>query len=167
MPHTVTARRRRFCATFPPLVGLALSAGEAEAAGENCLVIRARGAREGMVLERAVLDAAPRDTLLTHTPWTAGPQRFEGRPLWRLLPDAALAATVLELEALDSYRMTLPMEDARENGLFLAWRHGGALMPVRDRGPFWLLYPWTERPALDTPLYHRRSTWQLTRLEFA
>ena len=41
-----------------------------------------------------------------------------------------------------------------------------ALMPVRDRGPFWLVYPWADHPTLDQPEFHRRSMWQVRAIQF-
>jgi hypothetical protein len=38
-------------------------------------------------------------------------------------------------------------------------------MRIRDRGPVWLLYPWTERPELDTPEFRERAIWQLAQIE--
>ncbi|MDW8316172.1 MAG: hypothetical protein RMK64_14470 [Rhodovarius sp.] len=119
------------------------------------------------MLDRAVLDASPREVLRTHTPWTRGPQLFEGRPLLPLLPEALLRAPLLVAVGLDDYRAEIPAEDVQRHGLFLAWRRNGVLLTVRDRGPFWLLYPWSARPGLDLPLFHRRAVWQLRLIEAA
>ncbi len=112
-------------------------------------------------LDIAALDARGRVPLTTHTPWTRGPQVFEGASLRDLLPTGAHAARQLTAIALDDFRAVIPMADVRDHGLFLAWRRNGDVMPVRDRGPFWLVYPWSQRPAIDTPEFHRRSAWQL------
>lgn len=116
-------------------------------------------------LELAALDAGPHQALTTHTPWTRGPQQFEGAPLRSLLPPAALAQPALQVLALDGYSVEIPMADVTQHGLFLAWRRNGALMPVRDRGPFWLVYPWDDRPRLDRPEIHRRSVWQIRTIQ--
>ena len=41
----------------------------------------------------------------------------------------------------------------------------GQAMSVRDRGPFWIMLPLSERPELDDPLYHRFMVWQLSGIE--
>ena len=165
------AAQRRALIAFGALFGATDPALAAPGQAQAMLAIQGRRPPSLLMLDRAVLDAGDRETLVTHTPWTGGERRFEGLPLRRLLPDAALRAAspeaaALEAEALDGYRIGLPMADVLHNGLFLAWRHEGQLMPVRARGPFWLLYPWSSRPELDIPLYHRRSIWQLGRVEF-
>ncbi|WP_160120452.1 putative pterin-binding protein [Rhodovarius lipocyclicus] len=160
------AAQRRALIAFGALFGAAAPALAAPGQADAMLAIQGRRPPSLLTLDRAVLDAAERETLVTHTPWTSGERRFEGLPLRRLLPDAALRAPALEAEALDGYRIGLPLADVLRNGLFLAWRHEGQLMPVRAKGPFWLLYPWSGRPELDIPLYHRRSIWQLGLVEF-
>ncbi len=116
-------------------------------------------------LELAALDAGPRQTLTTHTPWTSGPQQFEGTALRLVLPLAATASPRLLVAALDDHRADIPMADVTEHGLFLAWRRNAALMPVRDRGPFWLVYPWADHPTLDRPEFHCRSVWQVRAIQ--
>ena len=49
-------------------------------------------------------------------------------------------------------------------GAFLATRIDGQPMRVKDKGPIWIVYPWSGNPALDTPPFHARSIWQLRSL---
>ncbi|MDJ0390813.1 molybdopterin-dependent oxidoreductase [Roseomonas sp. E05] len=124
------------------------------------------GAPEGMRrfgLEE--LEALGLQELRTTTPWTAGMQVFSGVPLARLLQAVGAHGTVLHTVALNDYTVVIPEEDARLHGAFLATRLDGRPMRIRDRGPIWLVYPWSERPALDQMTYHERSIWQLQRIE--
>jgi hypothetical protein len=36
---------------------------------------------------------------------------------------------------------------------------------VRNRGPVWIVFPWSARPALETALVRQRAIWQLARIE--
>jgi len=38
-------------------------------------------------------------------------------------------------------------------------------MPVRERGPLFIIYPFDSRPELKAEKYYARSAWQLRRLE--
>jgi hypothetical protein len=38
-------------------------------------------------------------------------------------------------------------------------------MRVREKGPIWLIYPWSARPELKTAVFNNRAIWQLRRLE--
>ena len=38
-------------------------------------------------------------------------------------------------------------------------------MRVRDKGPLWIVFPWSEHPELVTERIRTWAVWQLTRLE--
>ena len=38
-------------------------------------------------------------------------------------------------------------------------------MPVRDKGPFFVIYPYDSKPELKSQVYYARSVWQVKRLE--
>ncbi|WP_242662549.1 hypothetical protein, partial [Pseudoroseomonas deserti] len=98
--------------------------------------------------------------LRTVTPWDRGPRNFSGIPLQRLLDAVECLGSVLEAEAINRYTTSIPVSDAGL-GAFIVTRLEGQPMRVRDRGPLWLLYPWSDRPELDRSLYHERAIWQL------
>jgi hypothetical protein len=37
-------------------------------------------------------------------------------------------------------------------------------MPVRDKGPLFVIYPYDSRPELKSQLYYGRSAWQVSKL---
>ncbi|OYW07287.1 MAG: hypothetical protein B7Z53_06550 [Rhodospirillales bacterium 12-71-4] len=110
----------------------------------------------------AELEALGEGDLVTRTPWTGDAVlRFGGVALERVLRRVRAEGDMLRAVALNDYAVTVPREDAERHGAFLATRQGGQPLRVRDRGPVWLIYPWTERPALDHPTYRERAIWQL------
>ncbi|EFH09338.1 molybdopterin-dependent oxidoreductase, partial [Teichococcus cervicalis] len=113
----------------------------------------------------AALEALGMRRLRTTTPWTQGAQEFSGVPLALLMRAVRPLGQRLWAEAINRYRAELPLADAWERDAFLATRRDGEPMRIRDRGPVWLVYPWTQRPELDIPLYHERAVWQLRRIE--
>ena len=38
-------------------------------------------------------------------------------------------------------------------------------MTVRDKGPFWIIYPFDSNPDYQSEVIYSRSIWQLNRLE--
>jgi hypothetical protein len=40
----------------------------------------------------------------------------------------------------------------------------GAPLPVNNKGPLWVIYPYSERSSLQKDIYFSRSVWQLNRL---
>lgn len=129
-----------------------LTVGRQVASGENI----------DLTLEQ--IEALGFETLRTATPWTRGPQVFGGVPLRSLLHGLGASGDVVA-SAINHYNVTIPAEDAEKHGAFLATRLDGEPLRLRNRGPIWLIYPWSLRPELDRPLYHERAIWQLRRLE--
>lgn len=117
-------------------------------------------------LTMPALEALGMADLVTVTPWTRSPQRYSGVPLLRLMQAmAAPPQASLRAEALNRYAVEVPARDVWQSGAMLATRLDGEPMRVRDRGPIWLIYPWTDRPELDRPEVNERSIWQLRRIE--
>jgi hypothetical protein len=134
-------------------------------------VLRITGTLDGVPGREAVFDLARLEAigtarLVTRTAWTgAEPRHFSGVTLARLLAAVGAQGDRLRAVALNDYAVTLPWEDAVRHGAFLATRLDGVPLRIRDRGPVWLLYPWTERPELDTPEFRERAIWQLAQIE--
>lgn len=116
-------------------------------------------------LDLAALDALASVALSTRTPWTQGPQHFSGVPMRRLLASLEAQGTMLRAVALNDYAVEMPVEEVLASDGFLATRQDDAPIPVRLRGPFWIVFPWSQRPELDTADHRQRSVWQLHRIE--
>ncbi|MEX1058075.1 MAG: oxidoreductase, partial [Natronospirillum sp.] len=48
----------------------------------------------------------------------------------------------------------------------VVFERNGEPMPVRAYGPFWLLFPFSERPELVNRDIRNVSVWQLKKIEF-
>lgn len=123
-----------------------------------------------LVAERQValteLDAFPRFHIETNTPWTLGLQAFDGPSLLdlsRLVPGNVREARV---EALDDYSAAIPAEDMTYAGPILATRRNQLAMPVRDKGPFWIIYPIDAEPKYNSATFRERMVWQVKSIEF-
>jgi hypothetical protein len=70
----------------------------------------------------------------------------------------------LRLRALNDYQAVIPLEDLRRYPVLFAFRQDGRLLSVRERGPVWVVYPWSGHPELDTRVHRQRSIWQVTEI---
>lgn len=154
----MAATRRMLLATF-------LLPGAAAADGRSLEVTGAIARPVPRILGLADLDALGTAELVTRTPWTQGPQHFGGLPMARLLAAVGAHGTTLRAVALNDYAVTMPAAAMVEDAAFLATRRDGVPLAVRDRGPFWIVFPWSSRPDLDTALHRQRSVWQVHRIE--
>ena len=66
--------------------------------------------------------------------------------------------------ALNDYQTGIPIEDARHFGAFLAPRRDGQYMPIRNKGPLFIVCPWGSDLEPKNQRYDTRSAWQVNRL---
>ncbi len=110
-----------------------------------------------------MLEAMAKATVKTTTPWTEGVTTFEGVPLKDLLAAVGATGTTISATALNDYSAPVPAADA-ETGAIVAYRMNGEYMPVRGKGPLWIIYPFDERPELKAEAVYARSIWQLRKM---
>jgi hypothetical protein len=115
--------------------------------------------------DMAMLERLPQTSFSTRTPWYAQPRQFTGPLLRDVLRAAGAHGTQLTARALNDYRVTIPFEDAQRFDLIIARLLDGAPMPVRDKGPLFVVYPFDAQPELRNAVYYSRSAWQLRSID--
>jgi hypothetical protein len=103
--------------------------------------------------------------LTTWTPWTDGEVEFEGVLARRLMEAVGARGSEVEARALNDYKDVIPIEDFHRYDVLLATRMNGQLMRLRDKGPIWIVYPWSGHPELDDFATREKSVWQLSALQ--
>jgi hypothetical protein len=119
----------------------------------------------GATFDADMLAALPRQKIVTATPWYDGPRTFEGPLLRDLLAAVGATGRTLRVEALNDYAADLPFADALAYNVMIADRIDGEPIPVRDRGPLFIIYPFDQMPQLKTEQYYQRSVWQVKSIE--
>ena len=110
------------------------------------------------------LEALGTRTIKTETPWHDGVVTFEGVPLATLMEHVGAGGKVAYIVALNNYSTEIPLSDFASYGAILASRKNGDLMPVSDKGPLFVIYPYDSQPDLKTELYYSRSAWQVRQI---
>lgn len=123
------------------------------------------GARTTIHYDLGMLGQLPQHEVSTETPWTAGVTVFEGVLLRDLLASSQTEGTRLIAHALNDYSVEIPMADVQQYDVVLATRMNGQFLTIRDRGPLWVIYPWSAEKELQNELYYSRSIWQLRAIE--
>jgi hypothetical protein len=120
---------------------------------------------EGVVqFDRAGLEALGIVAVETSTPWYKGVVRFEGVPLQKLMQSVGASGNRVTAIALNDYASELPIADFAKYNVILALKPDGQYMPVRDKGPLFIVYPYDNAPELRSQKFYSRSVWQLSRL---
>jgi hypothetical protein len=112
----------------------------------------------------AMLEALGLESFTTTTPWYNGPVTFEGVAMMRLLDRVGATGESVTATALNDYSTEIPIEDFRKYRVILALKRDGAYMPVKDKGPLFIVYPYDSDPELKHQRFYSRSAWQVARL---
>jgi hypothetical protein len=114
--------------------------------------------------DRTLLEDLGLTKLRTWTPWTEGEPEFEGIRAAALLRAVGARGTRVRALARNDYAVTIPVSDFHSWPVLIAMRMNGQPLRLRDRGPLWIVYPWSDFRELDGPESRARSIWQLVRL---
>ena len=121
---------------------------------------------ESRVFDRNELEAFPQTTIITTSPYFDGEVEFSGPTLARLVETLGLSGhSKIVLKALNNYEVGADLEELLSLDAIVATRRESKTMSVRDRGPFWIMLPLSERPELNKEDYHRFMVWQLSGIE--
>jgi hypothetical protein len=126
--------------------------------------ITRRNSGDTAVFDRSMLEALGGTSIETTTPWYSGVVRFEGVRLDTLMQHVGATGEHVTATALNDFVTEMPISDFSRFGAILALKRDGAYMPVRDKGPLFIVYPYDSAPELQAAKYFSRSAWQVARL---
>ncbi|MBN8872616.1 MAG: molybdopterin-dependent oxidoreductase [Rhodospirillales bacterium] len=163
--------RRNFAATSIGLATLPRLARAADLATPTDRVILTVSGKIGRTngggharFDRQMLEALGPYGFTTRTPWYDGPMRFDGVRMSSLMEAVQAHGESVIATALNDYETHIPISDFAEYGVLLAMKRNGEYMPVRDKGPLFILYPFDENPTLQIQKIYGRCAWQLARM---
>jgi hypothetical protein len=119
----------------------------------------------GAQFDRGMLLGLKQTEIVTKTPWTNGASLFEGPSIKDLLKLVGGNGETIVATALNGYQITIPMNDVNEHTVSLALKRNNKVLSVRQKGPIWVIYPWSDKEELRSNVYYSRSIWQLKSLE--
>jgi len=111
------------------------------------------------------LDALEQVAFTTTTLWTDGRVEFSGVPLKTLLTSVDAEGSSVEMVALNDYAVSIPLDALEDDAPIVATRMNGETMSVRDKGPYWVVFPYDSDPKYRTETNYALSIWQLNRLK--
>jgi hypothetical protein len=115
----------------------------------------------GAAFDAVQIAALPMKSITTATPWYDTPRTFEGPLLRDVLLAVGASGRTLHVEALNDYAADLPFADVLTYDVVIADRIDGQPIPVRERGPLFIMYPFDQAPQLKSEEYYQRAVWQV------
>jgi hypothetical protein len=114
--------------------------------------------------DRAMIEAMEQGSFRTKTPWYDGPVKFDGVLMTELMNRVGAFGDRVVAIALNDYTTEIPIADFARFGVLLAVKRDGNYMPVSDKGPLFIVYPYDSSTELSRPPYIGRSAWQVAQL---
>lgn len=118
-----------------------------------------------VLLDMNMLEKLPQHTFTTSTPWDKAPTQYTGPLLRDVLAMVQARGTAMKAIALNDYKVVIPVDDAMKFDVILAHKIDGQPIPVRTKGPLFIIYPFDSKTELQSVRYHERSIWQLKAIE--
>jgi hypothetical protein len=112
----------------------------------------------------AMLESLPRREVRTENPWEEGTAVYEGVLLRDLLNSVEANGTVLRIAALNDYSAEMDVEDTETIDVILAFKRNGKYMPIREKGPLFVVFPFSDQPSLKVQQRFAQSVWQVSRI---
>ncbi len=136
-------------------------------AADNLHSLRVQTTNIDFSLDLEELDAMPQTEFSTSTIWTDEIVHFSGVTLFDLLNNFDIEGTEIEFVAVNDYIATIPFAEITPEAPLIATRMNGATMSVRNKGPFWVVYPYDAAMIYRTEVNFTRSVWQLSALNIS
>lgn len=108
-----------------------------------------------------MLEKLPQHSFSTKTPWYPDAVTFTGPLLRDLLAAVGAKGTKITAVALNDYKTEIPFDDATRHDVIVARLMNNRPMPVREKGPLFIVFPFDTKAELRTELYYNRAAWQL------
>ena len=153
-----------------PIAAIGQSAGLDEPTGR--MILEVDGAIERTTdgttarFDLDQLEALGLTEISTESPWTDGMATFQGVKLSALMEHLDASGEVVHFLALDDYAVSIPVDDFAKYEPILATRRDGEPMRIRDKGPIWVIYPWSEFPEIQNEENYAKAIWQVFQMSF-
>ncbi len=126
--------------------------------------IGVKNAGEVARFDMKMLEALPQHTFTTRTPWYDKPVKFTGPLLADVLAAVKASGKTVSAVAINDYKISIPVSDTQHKPI-VARLLDDQPMPVREKGPLFVVYPFDSSAELRSSTYYERSIWQLKTLD--
>jgi hypothetical protein len=116
------------------------------------------------VFDMKMLERLPQKSFTTQTPWYPQPVSFTGPLLRDVLAAAGARGTKITAVALNDYKTEIPFDDVTRHEVIVARLMNDRPMPVREKGPLFIMFPFDTKAELRSETYYNRAAWQLNAL---
>ena len=93
------------------------------------------------------------------------PMKFRGPSLSEVLKLAGAIGGDITVSAADDYKVDITADDIKAFDPILAIEKDGVRMAPADFGPFFVMWPFKEKPEIDIEAYQAKAIWSVVKIE--
>ena len=93
------------------------------------------------------------------------PVAFKGPSIADVLALAGATGRDITLTAADDYKVDIGADELKAFNPILAIEKDGVRMAPDDFGPFFVMWPFKEKPEIDDEIFQARAIWSVVRIE--
>jgi hypothetical protein len=118
-----------------------------------------------VTLTREEIAKLPQRTLTEQPTSFPAPIAFTGPSLAEVLTLAGAAGGDITLTAADDYSVEITADEMKAFDPILAIEKDGALMAPDDFGPFFVMWPFKDKPEIDNETFQAKAIWSVVKIE--
>ncbi|MGP8308608.1 oxidoreductase [Vibrio sp. YIC-376] len=108
------------------------------------------------------IQSLPETTYSADLPWDKGMAEFTGVKLSTLLTHVyGDVPEQIDISGLNNYHAPVTRQDILRYQPILAYKKDKHYIKIRDKGPYWVIYPLNLYPELNRTQYHAQMVWQV------
>jgi hypothetical protein len=119
------------------------------------------GTPGGVVLGDAELTNLTQTAFDTATPWTDAPQHFSGPLLSTLLQQVGAGPGNIKVTSFNNYVVEIERSLITETAPILAARINERPFGIRNKGPYWIVFPYDDSVNYQSETIYAASVWQV------
>ena len=147
------------CLALAPLV-----AGAAMAQ-DGTLTVNRPSPEGPVILTPAQLQALPQHELTEQPTNFPKPGKFRGPLLADVLKLAGAEGKDAKLTAFDEYQVSITADEMAQHQPILSLELDGATLIGHDFGPYFVMWPFKEKPEIDNDTFQSKAIWQVIKIE--
>ncbi|USD34806.1 MULTISPECIES: hypothetical protein [Vibrio] len=116
---------------------------------------------DGVEFDSAMIKQLEHGVIKTSNHVVSNVVEYQGPTLSALLDYVGAQGSTVKVIAWDEYVVSIPVSDIKKYGVLLATHEDGTKMTIDDKGPFFVVFPFTDHPEIQTDLFYSLSVWQV------
>lgn len=127
--------------------------------------IKVKNTDESAEFDRDMIAEFKTHEITTTNHIASKPTVYKGFRLTDLIERVKGVGKVVRVYALDDYLAELSYADIKKYKVILATHENGRQLTIEDRGPFFVVFPFSDHPEIQHDSYYNQSVWQIKAVE--